>query len=116
MFSLGLFVFAVVYFAFGMIHTTQLLWLLFPIYGVYIAATDGVSKAYIAEFIRPDQSGTYFGAYYTITAIGTFLASFIGGLFWKTISPSATFLFGSIMAVIALSIFVVYHRRRYLNI
>lgn len=113
-YSLGLFVFAVVYFAFGIIHSTRLLWLLFPVYGIYIAATDGVSKAYIATFIHPEQSGTYFGAYYTITAIGTFLASFIGGLLWNMISPSATFLFGSMMALLALGIFSIYHKRRYL--
>ncbi len=112
----GLLIFAIVYFAFGIIHTTQLLWFLFPIYGIYIAATDGVSKAYIAEFIHPEESGTYFGAYYTITAIGTFLASFIGGILWNTIKPSATFLYGSVMAILALAIFVMYHRKRYFRV
>jgi MFS family permease len=107
-FSLGLLVFAVVYFLFGFIHSSVWLWFLFPIYGVYIAATDGVSKAYIGEFIIKEESGTYFGFYYTITAIGTFLASFIGGLLWQYLNPSATFYFGSIMALAALLVFMLF--------
>jgi MFS family permease len=103
----GLIVFAIVYFFFGIIHSSVWLWFLFPIYGIYIAATDGVSKAYIGEFITKEESGTYFGAYYTITAIGTFLASFIGGILWSTINPSATFFFGSAMAILALVVFAV---------
>lgn len=110
-YSIGLLVFALVYFFFGIIHSSFWLWLLFPIYGIYIAATDGVSKAYIAEFIHKEESGTYFGAYYTITAIGTFLASFIGGILWSTFAPSATFHYGSAMALLALTVFVFYHKR-----
>jgi MFS family permease len=100
-FSGGLIVFAAVYFLFGFIHSSAWLWLLFPVYGVYIAATDGISKAYIGEFIKKDESGTFFGAYYTITAIGTLFASIIGGLLWSYIHPSATFYYGSVMALLA---------------
>ncbi len=100
-FSLGLVVFAIVYFLFGLTHTARFLWFLFPIYGIYIAATDGVSKAYISEFIKKEASGTYFGAYYTLTAVGTFLASLIGGILWSSINPSATFFYGSSMAILA---------------
>jgi MFS family permease len=111
-YSLGLLIFALVYFCFGIIHSSSWLWILFPIYGIYIAATDGVSKAYIAEFIHKEESGTYFGAYYTVTAVGTFLTSFIGGILWSVVTPSATFLFGSLMAFIALGIFIYYHKTK----
>ncbi len=50
-FSGGLLVFAIVYALFGLTKNSLWLWLLFPIYGVYIAATDGVSKAYISELV-----------------------------------------------------------------
>lgn len=106
-FSGGLLVFAFVYFLFGSIaHQGYWLWLLFPLYGVYIASTDGVSKAYIAEFITKEESGTYFGAYYTLSAIGSFLASFIGGLLWSWINPSATFYYGSALAFCAFLLFL----------
>ncbi len=110
-FSGGLIVFALVYLCFGIIQNPFWLWFLFPIYGIYIAATDGVSKAYIGKFIKEEESGTFFGAYYFITAVGTFLASFIGGILWDKVHPSATFLFGSIMALLAFVVLAIFHKR-----
>jgi len=100
-FTIGLFVFSLVYFGFGLVKNPALLWVLFPIYGIYIAATDGVSKAYISEFISKEESGTFFGAYYSLNAVATFLASAIGGVLWSTFGPSATFYYGSAMAMLA---------------
>jgi len=103
-FAGGLLVFAFVYLLFGLAKESMWLWFLFPIYGIYIAATDGVSKAYISEFVSKRESGTFFGAYYTVSAIGTFFASVFGGLLWSRINPSATFIYGSIMAFLAFTI------------
>lgn len=100
-FALGLLVFSLVYFLFGVINNPFFLWLIFPIYGVYIAATDGVSKAYISEFITEKESGTYFGLYQTSISVAAFFASFVGGILWSKISPSATFFYGSLMALLA---------------
>jgi MFS family permease len=97
----GLLVFSIVYFLFGFINHPTLIWILFPIYGIYIAATDGVSKAYISEFITEGESGTYFGLYQMGTAVASFLASFVGGLLWTQFGAQATFYYGSIMAFIA---------------
>ena len=110
-FALGLIVFALVYLFFGLVREPLWLWLLFPIYGIYIAATDGVSKAYISEFIGKYESGTFFGAYYALTAIGTFLASVIGGLLWTRINPSATFIYGSMMAFFAFIILLTFRKK-----
>jgi len=110
-FSFGLIVFAAVYFMFGLVHASYWMWILFPVYGMYIAATDGVSKAYIGEFISKEESGTFFGAYYMVTALGVFLASVIGGLLWSSISPSATFLYGSGMAFVAFLVFNMSHMK-----
>lgn len=110
-FAGGLVVFGIVYFFFGLVTNPAWLWLLFPIYGVYIAATDGVSKAYISEFITKKESGTFFGAYYTFVAVGTFLASVIGGILWSSINPSATFYYGSILAFVAFIILILFHKR-----
>lgn len=94
----GLLVFAVVYFLFGIVTMPILLYGMFFIYGMYIAATDGVSKAYIAEFIQEKESGTYFGLYKMSIAAASFFASFIGGILWSVINPSATFFYGAILA------------------
>ena len=111
-FAGGLLVFTLVYFAFGLIKNPLWFWLLFPIYGVYIAATDGVSKAYIAEFIGQKESGTFFGLHQTIIAIGSFIASFLGGILWMKVSPVATFWYGSLMSGIALVLFIAFAKIR----
>lgn len=103
-YAAGLLVFSLVYFLFGIIHNPNWIWIIFPVYGIYIAATDGVSKAYISQFITEEQSGTYFGFYQMGIAVCGFFASFIGGILWSKISPSMTFLYGSIMALLAFSI------------
>jgi MFS family permease len=97
----GLLIFTLVYFFFGFIKNPVFLWLLFPIYGVYIAATDGVSKAYVSEFITEKESGSYFGLYQSAIAISTFFASWVAGILWYRISPATTFYFGSLMALAA---------------
>lgn len=107
-FTAGLLIFSIVYFLFGYVKSPLWLWLLFPMYGMYIAATDGVSKAYLSKYIKKEESGTYFGAYYTLTSIGTFFASLIGGLIWTHIAPSYTFYFGSFMAFSAFLILTVF--------
>ena len=109
-FAAGLVVFALVYFVFGIIKNPFWLWFIFPIYGIYIAATDGVSKAYISEFITHEESGTFFGLHQTLTAVAGFLASFIGGILWSTIGPTALFWYGSLMALVSLSMFVLSKR------
>jgi MFS family permease len=100
-FKIGLLVFSAVYFFFGFIKNPIFLWLLFPMYGIYIAATDGVSKAYLAEFITEEESGSYVGVYQRATAIAAFFASWFAGIIWYWISPATTFYYGSVMALLA---------------
>jgi MFS family permease len=104
MFAFGLLVFAFVYFSFGVIKNSLFLWFLFPIYGIYIAATDGVSKAYLGEFISEKEAGSVYGLYQMLLALASFFASFIGGILWTKINPSSTFYFGAIMAFLSFSI------------
>ncbi|GAB4218697.1 MAG: MFS transporter [Candidatus Microgenomates bacterium] len=107
MFSFGLLVFSFVYFCFGLIKSSIYLWILFPVYGVYIAATDGVSKAYLGEFIQEKEAGSVYGLYQMLIAFASFFASFIGGLLWSKIDPSATFYFGGAMAILSFLILFV---------
>jgi MFS family permease len=104
MFAFGLLIFSFVYFSFGVIKDSLFLWFLFPIYGIYIAATDGVSKAYLGEFISEKEAGSVYGLYQMLLALASFFASFVGGILWTKIGPQATFYFGAIMAFISFSI------------
>lgn len=105
-YAIGLLIFSFVYFAFGFIHNSFWIWFIYPIYGVYIAFTDGVSKAYISEFITEKVSGTYFGLYQTGISVSAFFASFFGGILWNSYGASTTFYYGSAMALLAFLVLI----------
>ena len=108
---MGLFLFALVYFLFGIITEQYLLWVLFPLYGVYMALTEGIGKAYISLLVKKDFTGTTYGIYQTLIGVVTFLSSLIAGFLWKYITPGAPFIFGGIMALAAFIIFAASMRR-----
>jgi len=111
MFIFGLLVFSLVYLAIGIVNNSIFLWFLFPLYGIYVVATDGVSKAYLGEFIKEEEAGSVYGLYQMVIALATFFASWLGGLLWAKVAPSATFYFGAIMSFLAFLIFIVGRRR-----
>lgn len=106
-FAVGMLLFAAVYACFGLANLGWELWVLFPIYGCYMALTDGVGKAYIASIVGGDQLGTAYGYYYMATGVMTFFASLVGGLLWTYVAPAATFYFGAVLAIVALVGFLV---------
>jgi MFS family permease len=96
-----------VYLLFGLAHSSFFLWLLFPVYGMYMALTEGVGKAYISNLVSLEKTGTAFGVYQTTIGLCAFFASFIAGLLWTYFGVSAPFIFGSLLAVISAFLFVV---------
>src|SRR3989339_778454 len=91
----------------GLIQNGFWIWFIFPLYGIYMALTDGVTKAYIAQMIPKEKAGTAFGAYLMSTGMCMFVSSFAAGLLWKFISPSAAFYFGALTSLIAVSWFII---------
>lgn len=94
----GLLIFSAVYLGFAFLSKGIYLWILFPVYGFYMAMTEGVSKAFITDLVPPEKRGTAIGLYYTLTGVVTFLASFIAGLLWTYVNISAPFIYGALMA------------------
>ncbi len=102
----GLVIFALVYTGFALNTTPALVWVLFLVYGFYIAFTDGVSKALIGSITPVERSGTAYGTFYAVTSIATLLASIIGGILWSVFAPAATFAFAVVCTLVSLVIFV----------
>jgi MFS family permease len=102
----GFCLFAVIYFLFGIVTEAVYLWILFPLYGLYMALTEGIGKAYISYLVDKDYTGTTYGIYQTLIGIMTFFSSLIAGFLWKYIGPGAPFIFAAIMAAAAFIIFV----------
>jgi len=107
----GLLIFTVVYFFFGFINKSLFIWFLFPVYGIYMALTEGVGKAYISLLVPQEKSGTAFGIYQTSVGICSFFSSLIAGLMWSYINVKVPFYFGSITALVAAILFIVLGRK-----
>ena len=105
-FIVGVIIYVLVYTGFALNKSVAGIWGLFAIYGLYIALTDGVSKALVGQYIDKNEAGGVYGLLQTINSIGVLLASIIGGILWTTIGSWATFAFGALSAVLALFVFL----------
>jgi MFS family permease len=104
---LGFLLFACVYTGFAVVGSVAGVWVLFALYGIYMALTEGVQKAFLATIIPPDFRATAFGVYATTVGLAMLPASLIGGWLWDKVSPAATFYFGAGTALLAALLFVV---------
>jgi len=108
----GFVLFSAVYLLYGLAGSSLYLWFLFPFYGVYMALTEGVGKAYISNLCPQEKAGTVFGLYQTAVGLCTFFASLIAGFLWTYIGPRAPFFFGSATTLLAAFLFLVMGNRR----
>ncbi len=108
---IGFVLFAMVYLAFGAINSALWVWVLFPIYGLYVALTDGVSSTYISKLIPHEISASAFGVYQTLMGVATFLASTIAGALWTFGGVRLPFYFGGTLALISAAMFFVLTKR-----
>jgi len=77
-------------------------WPLFAVYGAYIAATDGVARAWIADRTPDRLAGTAYGLFSAATGGALLAASVAAGLLWSHVDPSAPFYLGAASAAAAL--------------
>ena len=96
----GLLIFAAVYAGFALITRSVFIWPLFAVYGLYIALTDGVTKALIVDLVPADRRATAIGIYGTATGIAAFIASVTAGVLWDRVSTAAPFVLGAVGALI----------------
>ena len=98
---MGYFFYGIVYLGFAVFGFKSAMWILFSVYGLYIALTEGVEKALVAEISPSHLKATVIGLHATFTGIGLLPASFIAGILWDTLGVTAPFYFGGIMGVLA---------------
>jgi MFS family permease len=103
----GWLAYGLVYLGFAFSQTGWQVWMLFGLYGLYYAATEGAAKALVADLVPPAQRGTAYGLFNAAIGITVFPASLIAGVLWQGIGawtgfgPSAPFFFGAFMALLA---------------
>ncbi len=105
--AIGYGIFALVYTGFAFIRHSQPVWILFPLYGFYIAMTDGVGKALVSDMVDKEHVGTALGLYHFVLGIFAFFASLIAGLLWTHIGAAAPFIYGATTAIISCIILLI---------
>ncbi|MFA4966055.1 MAG: MFS transporter [Thermoleophilia bacterium] len=105
----GYALFAAVYLGFAAAGSGWSLVALFAAYGLYIAATEGTSKALIGRAIPAGERASALGLYYTATGLASFAASTVGGALWSAVGPWATFVYGAAAALAAAALMALGH-------
>lgn len=97
----GYLLYAVVYFGFARIQSPSAAWVLFVMYGLYSAFTEGAEKALVADVSSPELKGTTLGLHAALVGLALLPASILAGLLWKFLGAPAPFYFGGILSLAA---------------
>jgi MFS family permease len=103
----GWMVYGLIYLGFALAKTGAAVWILFGLYGVYYAMTEGTAKALVADLVPDEKRGTAYGLYSAGVGLAALPASVIAGILWQGIGawqgfgPAAPFIFGMGMALMA---------------
>ncbi len=104
---IGWLAYGLVYLGFAFSQTGWQVWMLYALYGLYYAATEGAAKALVADLVPQEQRGTAYGLFNAAIGITVLPASLLAGLLWQGagawtgFGASAPFLFGALMALLA---------------
>jgi MFS family permease len=103
----GWLTYCLIYLGFAFMRESWHGWALYAAYGVYYGLAYGTAKALVADTVPPELRGTAYGAYNAVLGILDFPASLIAGILWDGLGswsgfgPTAPFLFGALMALLA---------------
>ena len=103
----GWVVYGLIYLGFAFAQAAWHVVVLYTLYGFYYGLAYGTTKAMIADLVPENLRGTAYGTYNGILGILDFPASLIAGLLWQGagvwqgFGPSAPFLFGGALALVA---------------
>jgi len=103
----GWLVYAAIYLGFSLARSGWQVWALYVTYGLYYGIAYGTANAMVADLVPETVRGTAYGTYNATIGVLAFPASLIAGFLWQGVGawpglgPSAPFLFGGTLALIA---------------
>ncbi|WP_345111700.1 MFS transporter [Hymenobacter algoricola] len=99
----GLLVFAGVYAGAAVARELWVFGVLFGLYGLYAAATEGVSKAWVSTLCARPDTGAALGTFAGLSSLASLVASITAGLLWQWGGPGLTFgVAGAVAGAVAL--------------
>lgn len=108
----GWLIYAVLYLGFAFATTGWHVALLYVVYGLYYGLAFGTASAFVADLVPAEMRGTAYGTYNAVIGLLAFPASALAGVLWQGIGswhgfgPSAPFLFGGLLSLIAVLLMV----------
>ena len=98
----GYLAFALVYLSLGFLNDGLIaLALIFGLYGLFVAATEGVEKALVADLAPSNKRGTAFGWFNMTVGIFLLPSSVIFGELYERLNPNTAFGFSATCALLA---------------
>ena len=94
MLGMGYLIFALM--CLGFMLGSPRLWvlvILFSLAGVYIALVDSMERALAGDLLPANLRGTGYGVLSMVNGIGDFVSSFVVGILWVKVAPSAGFIY-----------------------
>jgi MFS family permease len=102
----GYLLFSIASLGFAFFSSLAVLVVLFALYGLTYAAIDGNQRAYVSDLSSPQLKATALGTFHTTMGLMGLPASLVAGFMWQNISPRATFIYGSVLAIISVLLFI----------
>lgn len=104
----GYLTYAAVYLGFAWTKSPWAPWVLFPMYGLYQAFSEGVTKAMVSDVVPPHQLAGAIGLFYTVSGLGQLIASVVAGALWNVrifdSTIMVTFVIGGAFALAAVPV------------
>jgi MFS family permease len=97
----GFLIYALAYLGFAFVQQPWQVWGLFGLYGLHLGLSQGILLALVADTVPLELRGTAFGFLNLVVGIALLPASLLAGYLWESVAPSATFIAGSLFAVLA---------------
>lgn len=101
--AIGWSIYAMVYVALGLLspETRGWVWPILAMYGLYMACTDGIGKAMVADLVPKGSRGKAMGLYYAATGVSQLVASGMMGWVWDSNGATLPFLISGLLALAA---------------
>ena len=106
-FIAGLILFFIVYAGFALNNNLWIFLFLMVLYGIYAAATEGISKAWISNSVLKKDTATAIGGFSGFQSIASLFASSFAGLIWYNCGAKYTFLITAGVTVFVVIYFLV---------
>ena len=91
-------IYALVYVGFAFASAAWHAWVLFLVYGLFFALTEGAERALVADLVPAAKRGTAFGWFNLAVGVGLLPASVLFGVVWDRAGAPAAFIMGATFA------------------